>query len=105
MFKFLLKIRQNDCAAHTRVGNGTENTYTYWCQRERLQGMLLTANEDNIMQTQKQSAIDSPFSACREYIEWGTACAERRACGGRLGPICKTSRTEKTVRDVCIQRR
>ena len=69
MLKFLLKIRQNDCAAHTRVGNGTENTYTYWCQRERLQGMLLTANEDNIMETQKQSAIDSPFSACRESIE------------------------------------
>jgi hypothetical protein len=43
--------------------------------------MLLTANGDNIMETQEQSAIDSPFSACREYIEWGTACAERRACG------------------------
>jgi len=60
---------KNDCTAYTRVGNNTENTYAYWCQRERLQGMLLTANEDSIMQTQKQSAIDSPFSACREYIE------------------------------------
>ena len=69
MLKFLLKIRQNDCGARTRVGNGTENTYAYYCLRERLQAMLLTANEDNIMQTQKQSAIDSPFSACRESIE------------------------------------
>ena len=69
MLKFLLKTRQNGYAAHTRVGNGTENTYAYYCQRKRLQGMLLTANEDSIMQTQKQSAIDSPFSACREYIE------------------------------------
>jgi len=69
MLNFLLKNRQNDCAAHARVGNGTESTYAYWCQRERLQGMLLTTNGDSIMQTQKQSAIDSPFSACREYIE------------------------------------
>ena len=61
MLKFLLKIRQNDCAAHTRVGNGTENTYTYWCQRERLQAMLLTANGNNIMEMEKQSATDSRF--------------------------------------------
>ena len=69
MLNFLLKIRQNDCAAHTRVGNGTENTYAYYCLRERLQAMLLTANGNNIMEMQKQSAIDSPFSACRESIE------------------------------------
>ena len=36
-----------------RVGNGTESTYAYDHQRERLQGMLLTANGDNIMETQK----------------------------------------------------
>ena len=105
MLNFLLKTRQKRlCRIHAR-GQRHRNTYVYNYQRERLQGMLLTANGDNIMETQEQSTIDSPFSACREYIEWGTACAERRACGGRLGPICKTSRTEKTVRDVCTQRR
>ena len=35
------------------MGNGTENTYVYARQGERLQGMLLTTNGDNIMETQK----------------------------------------------------
>jgi len=34
---------------HARVGNGTENTCAYYHQCERLQGMLPTANGDNIM--------------------------------------------------------
>ena len=105
MLNFLLKTRQKDCAAYTRVGNGTENTYVYNCQRERLQGMLLTANGDNIMETQKQSAIDSPFSACGEYIEWGNDMRRKKSMRRSLRPIYKTSRTEKTVRDVCLQRR
>ena len=105
MLNFLLKTRQKkDCAAYTRAGNGTENTYAYYCQRGRLQGILLTANGDNNMETQKQSAIDSPFSACGKYIEWGNDMRRKKSMWGRLGPICKTSRTEKTVRDVCIQR-
>ena len=29
---------------YTHMGNGTESTYAYDRQRERLQGMLLTAN-------------------------------------------------------------
>ena len=61
MLNFLLKTRQKDCAAHTRVGNGTENTYAYYCLRERLQAMLLTDNGNNIMEMQKQSATDSRF--------------------------------------------
>ena len=61
MLKFLLKTRQNDYAAHTRVGSGTENTYAYYCLREPLQAMLLTANGNNIMEMQKQSATDSRF--------------------------------------------
>ncbi len=36
-----------------RVVNGTESTCAYDHQRERLQGLLLTANEDRIIQTQK----------------------------------------------------
>ena len=35
------------------IGNSTESTYVYNRQRERLQDILLTANEDSIMQTQK----------------------------------------------------
>ena len=35
------------------IGNGMESTYVYNRQRERLQDILLTANEDSIMQTQK----------------------------------------------------
>ncbi|EFC69995.1 hypothetical protein HMPREF0670_01318 [Prevotella sp. oral taxon 317 str. F0108] len=31
------------------MGNGTENTYAYYHQREQLQGMLPTASGDNIM--------------------------------------------------------
>ena len=37
---------------YTRMGNGAESTYAYDRQRERLQGMLLTADGDSIMQTQ-----------------------------------------------------
>ena len=69
MLKFLLKTRQNDCSARTRVGNNTENTYACYCLRERLQAMLLTANGNNIMEMQKQSATESRFSACRECVE------------------------------------
>ena len=64
------------------MGNGTENTYAYNYLRERLPGMLLTANGDNIMETQKQSAIDSPFSACREYIEWGNDMRRKKSMWG-----------------------
>ena len=104
--KFLTKNwTKGDYAAYTRMGNGTENTYAYNYLRERLQGMLLTANGDNLMETQKQSAIDSPFSACGEYIEWGNDMRRKKSMRRSLGPIYKTSRTEKTVRDVCIQRR
>ena len=61
MLNFLLKTRQKDCAAHTRVGNGTENTYAYYCLRERLQAMLLTTYGNNLMEMQKQSATDNRF--------------------------------------------
>jgi len=53
MSKFLPKIRQNNSVAYTRIGNGTESTFAYDRQRERLQSMLLMSNEDSIMQTQK----------------------------------------------------
>ena len=53
MLKFLPKTRQNNSVAYTRIGNGTENTFAYDRQRERLQSMLLMPNEDSIMQTQK----------------------------------------------------
>ena len=68
-------------------------------------GHAATANGDNIMETQKQSAIDSPFSACGKYIEWGNDMRRNKSMRRSLRPIYKTSRTEKTVRDVCIQRR
>ena len=43
-----------------RIVNGTESTYAYDRQRERLQGMLLTANGDSIMQTQyKYDPVDN----------------------------------------------
>ncbi|WP_157462595.1 hypothetical protein [Prevotella conceptionensis] len=37
---------------HAQVGNDTERTYVYNSQHERLWGMLLTANQDDIMETQ-----------------------------------------------------
>ena len=62
MLKFSLKTRQKRlCRAHARVGNGTENTYAYYCLRERLQATLLTANGNDMMEMQKQSATDSRF--------------------------------------------
>ena len=70
MLKFLLKIRQNDYTVYASIGNGTESTYAYDGQGERLQGRLLTANGDCIMETQKSSAIDSQFSTCRECMGW-----------------------------------
>jgi len=57
--------------------------------------MLLTANGDNIMETQKQSAIDSPFSACGESIEWGNDMRRKKSMWGRLGGGKKKNRTEK----------
>ena len=36
-----------------RVANGTESTCAYDHRPERLQGLPLTANGDNIMETQK----------------------------------------------------
>ena len=53
MLKFLPKTRQNNSVAYTRIGNGTENTFAYDRKHERLQSMLLMANEDSIIQTQK----------------------------------------------------
>ncbi|WP_157579551.1 hypothetical protein [Prevotella sp. oral taxon 317] len=47
------KTRQKKSVAYTRTGNGTENTFAYDRQHERLQGMLLTCSGNNIMQTQK----------------------------------------------------
>ena len=38
---------------HAQVRNDTERTYVYSSQRERLWGMLLTANQDDIMEKQK----------------------------------------------------
>ena len=45
---------------HAQVRNDTERTYVYNSQRERLQGMLLTANGDSIVQTQyKYDPVDN----------------------------------------------
>ena len=38
---------------HAQVGNDTERMYVYNSQRERLWGMLLTTNQDYIMEKQK----------------------------------------------------
>jgi len=51
------------------MGNGKESRYAYYRQRERWQGLLLTANGKSTIETQKTSAIDSRFSNCREYIK------------------------------------
>ncbi|EEX51628.1 hypothetical protein HMPREF6745_2897 [Prevotella sp. oral taxon 472 str. F0295] len=47
------KPDKNNSVAYTCIGNGTENTFAYDRKHERLQSMLLMANEDSIMQTQK----------------------------------------------------
>ena len=44
------------------MGNSKESTYACYSLREQLQGMRLTNNENSIMKTQKQSAIDKWFS-------------------------------------------
>ncbi len=50
MLNLLLKTVQNElCCMHARVGNDTERTYVYNSQHERLWGMLLTTNQDDIM--------------------------------------------------------
>lgn len=38
---------------HARIGNETENTCAYHYQRGRLQGLLLTANGESIMEAHK----------------------------------------------------
>ena len=45
---------------YTRLGNGTESTYTYDDKRERLQDMTLTAGGSAIMQNKYQyDAVDN----------------------------------------------
>ena len=40
---------KNNYAPCTRIGNETENTYAYYYQCVRLQGLLLTANDESSM--------------------------------------------------------
>ena len=42
---------------YARMGNGTESTYAYYRQCDRLQNMLLTANGASIMETQYKYAL------------------------------------------------
>ena len=58
---------------HAQVGSDTERTYVYNSQRERLWGMLLTTNQDDIMEKQKLSVIGKPFSTCGERMEHTSA--------------------------------
>ena len=54
MLNFLLKTWQKQLyCMHAQVGSDTERTYVYNNQRERLWGMLLTTNQDYIMEKQK----------------------------------------------------
>ena len=51
--KFLTKNQtKQTLSEHARVSNGKENRYACGSQRERLQGMLLTYNGNNIVKTQ-----------------------------------------------------
>ena len=51
--KFLTKNQTKQALSeHARVGNGKEDTCACGSQRERLQGMLLTYNGNNIVKTQ-----------------------------------------------------
>ena len=53
------------------MGNGRDNTYADVRLRERLQDMLGMVCGSSTMQTRKlYLTVDSPFSACRECIEW-----------------------------------
>ncbi len=53
MLKFSPKLDKGNCPMYTRVTNGTESKYVFDHQRERLQGILPTANGSNTMETQK----------------------------------------------------
>ena len=51
--KFLTKNQtKQTLSEHARVGNSKEDTCACGSQRERLQGMLLTYNGNNIVKTQ-----------------------------------------------------
>ncbi len=53
------------------MGNGEGNTYGNVSLHECLQNMLDMVCGSSIMQTRKlYLAVDNPFSACRECIEW-----------------------------------
>ena len=53
MLNFLLKNRQNACAAHMYIYKGAESTYADGCLRKRLLSMLLATTGDSIMEMQK----------------------------------------------------
>ena len=70
MLNLLLKTIQKElCRKHARVGNDTERTYVYNSQHERLWGMLLTINQDDIMEKQKNLPLTARLSTCRERME------------------------------------
>ena len=92
---------------YTRMGNGTESTYAYDRQRERLQGMLLTANGDSIMQTQyKYDPVDNILGHFQRYYTKGTEETERvrRVWSyGRHGwPRCRQGKEGETA-GRCLQ--
>jgi len=53
MLNFILKNRQNACAAHMYIDKGHESTYADGCLRKRLLSMLLATTGDSIMEMQK----------------------------------------------------
>ena len=60
--KFLTKNQtKQTLSEHARVGNGKEDTGACGSQRERLQGMLLTYNGNNIVKTRRNRPSTSGF--------------------------------------------
>ena len=70
------------------MGNGTESTYAYDRQRERLQGMLHMANRYNVMETQEYKILTAGFQLVENTLNnfnqttfWGIAMFRHRQMG------------------------
>ena len=87
------------------MGNGTETRTLTTANASVCRACCSRPTEATSWKRRNNLPLTARFQLVEDTLNGVTTCGERRACGGRLGPIYKTSRTEKTVRDVCIQRR
>ncbi len=83
MLNFLLETRQKRlCRIHAR-GQRHRKHVRLQLPTRAFAGHA-AHGQRRLMETQKQSAIDSPFSVCGKYIEWGNDMRRKKSMWGEV---------------------